>query len=79
MYSRLLALPKKSFFLFGPRGTGKSVWLKQHLSHAALNINLLKSSEYLRYKRNPSILEQEVNALKKRNAWIVIDGIQKTP
>ena len=79
MYSRLLALPKKSFFLFGPRGTGKSVWLKQHLSHAALNINLLKSSEYLRYKRNPSILEQEVNALKKRNAWIVIDGIQKLP
>ena len=45
MYSRLLDLPKKSFFLFGPRGTGKSVWLSQHLSHAALSINLLRSSE----------------------------------
>lgn len=79
MYPRLFALPKKSFFLFGPRGTGKSVWLKQHLSHAALSINLLKSSEYLRYKRNPSLLGQEVSALKKRNAWIVIDEIQKLP
>ena len=79
MYSRILALPKRSFFLFGPRGTGKSVWLNQHLSQAALSINLLKSSEYLRYKRNPSILGQEVNALKRKNAWIVIDEIQKLP
>ncbi|MDE0118865.1 MAG: AAA family ATPase [Bdellovibrionales bacterium] len=79
MYSRLLALPKKSFFLFGPRGTGKSVWLKQHLSFADLSINLLKSKEYLQYKKNPSLLEQEVSALKKRKAWIVIDEVQKCP
>ena len=79
MYPRLLSLPKKSFFLFGPRGTGKSVWLKQHLPYADLSVNLLKSSEYLKYKRNPSVLEQEVNALKNKKAWIVIDEIQKLP
>ena len=70
---------KKSFFLFGPRGTGKSVWLDQHLSHADLSINLLKSNEYLRYKRNPSILRQEVRAFKKKKIWVVIDEIQKLP
>ncbi len=79
MYPRLLTLPKKSFFLFGPRGTGKSVWLQQYLSHAALSINLLKSSEYLKYKRNPSLFRQEVLALKSKKVWIIIDEIQKLP
>lgn len=78
MYSRLLKLPKKSFFLFGPRGTGKSVWLASVLQQAELTIDLLKSSEYLRYKRDPSVLSQEVNALS-RNAWTIIDEIQKIP
>ena len=79
MYSRILALPQKSFFLFGPRGTGKSVWLAQRLGHAALNINLLKSGEYLRYKRDPSLLAQEVAPLKNQKAWIIIDEVQKLP
>ena len=79
MYPRLLTLPKKSFFLFGPRGTGKSVWLQQHIPHAALSINLLRSSEYLKYKRTPSLFRQEVLALKNKKAWIIIDEIQKLP
>ncbi len=48
MYPRILELPEKSFFLFGPRGTGKSVWLEQRLSQVALTINLLRSGEDLR-------------------------------
>lgn len=78
MYSRLLQRPTKSFFLFGPRGTGKSVWLDQVLSDAQLKINLLKASEYLRYKQAPSLLAQEVGALEK-GAWIIIDEVQKLP
>jgi len=74
----LLKLPPKSFFLFGPRGTGKSVWLAQVLEQADLRIDLLKSSEYLRYRRDPSVLSQEVNALRE-NAWVIIDEIQKLP
>ena len=53
MYPRLLTLPQRSFFLFGPRGTGKSVWLQQVLGDAPLRIDLLKSGEYLRYKTRP--------------------------
>ncbi len=79
MYSRLLTLPDKSFFLFGPRGTGKSVWLQQVLQHASLTIDLLKSGEYLRYKREPGLLAREVAALRDRNAWIIIDEVQKVP
>ena len=79
MYPRILELPKKSFFLFGPRGTGKSIWLDQKLSSASLKIDLLKSSEYLQYKRNPSLLSQEISALKEKKPWIIIDEIQKLP
>lgn len=30
MYTRLLSPPNHSFFLFGPRATGKTTWLKEH-------------------------------------------------
>ena len=35
MIKRLLKLPERSFFLFGPRGAGKSTWLKEVLPRAA--------------------------------------------
>ena len=78
MYTRLLQRPNKSFFLFGPRGTGKSVWLDQELPDAELRVNLLKSGDYLRYKQDPARLAQEVAALP-RGAWIIIDEVQKLP
>jgi len=35
MYSRILSPPKnKSFFLFGPRGTGKTTWVKSKFTKA---------------------------------------------
>lgn len=78
MYARLLPLPNQSFFLFGPRGTGKSMWLSHMLPDAALNIDLLRSSAYLAYKRDPSLLGREVAALAP-GSWIVIDEVQKLP
>ena len=79
MYPRLLELPKRSFFLFGPRGTGKSIWLRQTLGEAALWLDLLRSSEFLRYKRDPGLLAREVSSLPDKSAWIVIDEVQKVP
>ena len=78
MYSRLRTLPQRIFF-FGPRGTGKSVWLQQVLGDAPLRIDLLKSGEYLRYKRDPGLLAREAASLEDRNAWIIIDDVQKLP
>ena len=43
MYKRLLKIPKnKSFFLFGPRGTGKTTWVKENFK-ASLYIDLLEA------------------------------------
>jgi len=45
MFKRMLTLPlkkKKSFFLFGPRGTGKTTLLK-NLFPNAMFVNLLQS------------------------------------
>jgi len=39
--SRFLSAPRQSFFLFGPRGTGKSTWLRQTLPDA-LVVDLLQ-------------------------------------
>jgi hypothetical protein len=37
----LLRAPDGSFFLFGPRGTGKSRWLEEHFGGAAATFDLL--------------------------------------
>lgn len=70
-------VPKSSFFLFGPRGTGKSTWFKNVLK-PDLSIDLLKSSEFLELQRNPSHLEDKVAHLAE-NSLILIDEVQKLP
>ena len=80
MYRRLLSLPEKpnkSFFLWGPRQTGKTTLLKQ-LYPDALRIDLLKTDELIRYLEKPSILREEAEALPS-SKLIVIDEIQKAP
>jgi SpoVK/Ycf46/Vps4 family AAA+-type ATPase len=57
MYSRLIRPPKnKSFFLFGPRGTGKTTWAKT-VSAKALYLDLLESGLYNDLLANPQRLE----------------------
>lgn len=45
---RILAPPKGSLFLFGPRGTGKSTWLHATFPDAH-TINLLDEALYQSY------------------------------
>lgn len=80
MYQRLFDLPmdkKDSLFLFGPRGTGKTAWLKQHLSGRAVYIDLLESDTYRRFKANPELIVQYIPS--NFTDWIVIDEVQKVP
>ena len=72
---RTFNAPDKSFFLFGPRGTGKSTWLRNHYSYD-LYIDLLESGTFLNLTRNPSYLNQLVAPLKP-GSKVVIDEIQK--
>lgn len=79
MFNRLLNIPlkkRKSFFLFGPRGTGKTTWLKQNLADA-LFLNLLESEVYNRLSANPGLIRQMIPP--KYNGWIIIDEIQRVP
>jgi uncharacterized protein len=76
-FPRILTPPDRSFFLFGPRGTGKSTWLKDVFPEG-LYLDLLDASLSLELQRDPHRLE----ALAGRRAagsWIVLDEIQKIP
>ncbi|MES2141423.1 MAG: ATP-binding protein [Pseudomonadota bacterium] len=70
-------LSKKSHFLFGPRGIGKSSLIKHDLVNEALIIDLLHSETYMRLLDNPSQLEAMIEIDPK--AFIVIDEIQRVP
>jgi predicted AAA+ superfamily ATPase len=74
---RLLKLPDRSFFLFGPRGVGKTTWLREVLADASF-FDLLDSSLYLEFSQSPGNLEAMVGNLPK-GSWVVIDEIQKMP
>ena len=78
-YKRILDLPallkKKSFFLFGPRATGKTTLIQQSLPRATL-YDLLDSETFHRLVKRPSLLGEENADVKK---IIVIDEIQKHP
>jgi len=75
--SRLLQRPERSFFLFGPRGTGKSTWLQRVLPDA-FRLDLLDSSLFLELSRDPHRLEALIGS-RPAGAWVVLDEIQKVP
>jgi predicted AAA+ superfamily ATPase len=70
---RLLA--KKSYFLLGPRQTGKSFLIRQTLPGVRL-FDLLDSPTYLTLSRNPERIGEE---LTERDKLVVIDEVQRLP
>lgn len=79
MYKRLLAKPlqgNRSFFLFGPRGTGKTSWLKSEIKDG-LFLDLLNQEIFFSLVQNPHKIEELIP--KKFSGWIIIDEIQKIP
>jgi len=70
-------LRRKSFFLFGPRATGKSTLVKRQLSTSAAIVDLLDSRFFLRLSAAPHDLEAIIDAGDSR--LIVIDEIQRIP
>ena len=79
MFERLLKKPlssRKSFFLFGPRGVGKTTWLKHHLPQA-LFVNLLRAEFHTPLAANPGRLEALIPP--DYDDWVIIDEIQRLP
>ena len=82
MFKRRLSPTKsKSFFLFGPRQTGKSTYVKSLLGPLDLYIDLLPQRNFLNYAKNPGRLREEILAhLRENKKFIcIIDEIQKIP
>ena len=79
-------LSKKSFFLLGPRATGKSTLVRQQLSKSAKLIDLLDARLYLRLLNTPYDLESIIDATDMDtfnrscpDNLVVIDEIQRIP
>lgn len=77
MFARSLKAPRTSFFLFGPRGTGKTTWVRSNLESPYV-VNLLAAETMLRFERDPSLFRAEVLAQPK-SRWIVVDEVQRVP
>lgn len=79
MYPRLLKLPfqeKKSFFIFGPRGTGKTTCVTTHAPNA-IYIDLLRTRLQTILQSDPGRLDSMIPDGCKE--WVVIDEVQKVP
>jgi len=77
MYSRLIRAPKaKSFFLFGPRGTGKTTWVKTAFPKA-IYIDLLEAEIFNDLLAKPQRLESFIP--RDAGDWIILDEVQRVP
>jgi uncharacterized protein len=82
MINRELTTHKsKSFFLFGPRQTGKTTFIRERLKPTDLYINLLPHRTGLEYAKEPGRFREEVLAHLRTNKrpTIVVDEVQKVP
>lgn len=81
MIYRKLTLPKDaSFFLFGPRQTGKTTLLKSIFKEDhCFWYDLLQSEVYRRFSAHPHLFREEVLARDKKITHVVIDEVQRVP
>ncbi|MEW6103713.1 MAG: AAA family ATPase, partial [bacterium] len=63
-------------FLFGPRGTGKTTWVKSTFTDA-LYIDLLEAELFNDLTANPGRLENLIP--KNFEDWIIVDEVQRIP
>ncbi len=79
MYQRMINLEsllnKKSFFLFGPRSTGKTTLIENQLNNCTI-YDLLDAEVYRRLLKRPKLIDEEA---QDPNKIIVIDEVQKFP
>lgn len=77
MFKRFFSAPKQSYFLFGPRGTGKSTWLKQNYPEAYW-VDLLDPELFRYFSAGPERLAPML-AEHSQQKIVVIDEVQKAP
>jgi uncharacterized protein len=68
-----------SFFLFGPRGSGKSTLVRERFSKNSCYLNLLDLELEEKFTKYPNELKNLVENLDKKTTHVIIDEIQKIP
>jgi predicted AAA+ superfamily ATPase len=76
-YARLTAVPDRSFFLFGVRGTGKSTWARKTLRDGPY-VDLLEERRYQELLANPGLLGLELGETPA-GSFVVLDEVQRVP
>ena len=75
MYTRILKPPvDKSFFLFGPRATGKTTWIQTTFPRG-IRIDLLESELYNSLFASPARIAELIP--DHFNDWVIIDEVQR--
>ena len=76
MYPRLIQPPRQSFFLFGPRGVGKTAWLHRQFP-GALFFDMLDNQVYTELLAAPQRLGDRIP--QDHKDWVVVDEVQRVP
>lgn len=77
MFTRLISPPRrKSFFLLGPRGTGKTTWVQAQFP-GAVHVDLLEARLFNRLTADPQRLSELVPPTHA--GCVVVDEVQKVP
>ena len=76
-HDRFIYSPTGSFFLFGPRGTGKSTWVDRHCV-GARHIDLLEPDVCRTYLARPEHLATVLDGVPV-GTTVVIDEVQRVP
>lgn len=66
----------KSFFLFGPRGVGKTDWLRRTFPNE-LYFDLLEARTYSQLLSDPTRLADRIP--KEYSGWVILDEVQRIP
>ena len=74
---RDLPAPRSSFFLFGPRGTGKTTWVRRQYPDAH-RVDLLDEALYQSYLADAGRFAGELRAVAA-GGWVFVDEIQRLP
>ncbi|MFH1842616.1 MAG: DUF4143 domain-containing protein [bacterium] len=77
MLHRKLTAPRQSFFLLGPRGSGKSTWLRAEFPDAH-SVDLHSEATYQSFLAEPDLFAAELRAVDA-SRWVVVDEVQRLP
>lgn len=72
---RHIRIPETSFFLFGPRGTGKSTLVKSLINEKSLYLDFLDPETFRAFSAYPEMLIRSINAVNPE--LVIIDEVQK--